>query len=174
VQGVKLATLSCDAVESHQAWLNDVVAHCENNITIDFPIIADPTREISVKYGMLDPNITVRPFCFCAISSCPCMIVAHHPTMHPCGQLVDFPLPSAAANSTAQSVEMELRCQSDTPCSAVAYMTCNMCPAAGQGRPAADVPRGVYHRPRQEAEAIPQLPCLRRCVSFPWGHAAAD
>jgi len=40
------------------------VAHCENNITIDFPIIADPTREISVKYGMLDPNITVRPgFC---------------------------------------------------------------------------------------------------------------
>ena len=26
-------------------------------VTIDFPIIADPTREISVKYGMLDPNI---------------------------------------------------------------------------------------------------------------------
>ena len=26
-------------------------------ITIEFPIIADPTREISVKYGMLDPNI---------------------------------------------------------------------------------------------------------------------
>jgi len=57
---VKLATLSCDAVESHEAWLRDVVAHCENNITIDFPIIADPSREISVKYGMLDPNITVR------------------------------------------------------------------------------------------------------------------
>lgn len=26
---------------------------------IDFPIIADPTREISVKYGMLDSNIKV-------------------------------------------------------------------------------------------------------------------
>jgi alkyl hydroperoxide reductase subunit AhpC len=26
---------------------------------IDFPIIADPTREVSVKYGMLDPNIKV-------------------------------------------------------------------------------------------------------------------
>ena len=25
-------------------------------VTIDFPIIADPTREISVKYGMLDPG----------------------------------------------------------------------------------------------------------------------
>lgn len=31
----------------------------ENNVTIDFPIIADPTREISVKYGMLDPTIKV-------------------------------------------------------------------------------------------------------------------
>ena len=29
-------------------------------VTIDFPIIADPTREISVKYGMLDPSIKVR------------------------------------------------------------------------------------------------------------------
>jgi alkyl hydroperoxide reductase subunit AhpC len=27
---------------------------------IDFPIIADPTREVSVKYGMLDPNIKVQ------------------------------------------------------------------------------------------------------------------
>ena len=25
-------------------------------VTIEFPIIADPTREISVKYGMLDPG----------------------------------------------------------------------------------------------------------------------
>jgi 1-Cys peroxiredoxin 6 len=44
-------------VSSHKKWLDDVVAHCENKITIDFPIIADPTREISVKYGMLDPTI---------------------------------------------------------------------------------------------------------------------
>lgn len=28
-KGVLLATLSCDAVESHTAWLQDVVAHCE-------------------------------------------------------------------------------------------------------------------------------------------------
>jgi len=56
-KGVKLATLSCDKVEDHQAWLTDVVAHCENNVTIDFPIIADPTREIAASYGMLDPNV---------------------------------------------------------------------------------------------------------------------
>ena len=30
-QGVKLATLSCDPVESHKKWLEDVVSHCENN-----------------------------------------------------------------------------------------------------------------------------------------------
>ena len=29
------------------------------SLQIDFPIIADPTREVSVKYGMLDPNIKV-------------------------------------------------------------------------------------------------------------------
>jgi hypothetical protein len=29
-------------------------------LQIDFPIIADPTREVSVKYGMLDPNIKVQ------------------------------------------------------------------------------------------------------------------
>lgn len=33
-KGVKLATLSCDPVESHEKWLQDVVAHCENNITV--------------------------------------------------------------------------------------------------------------------------------------------
>jgi hypothetical protein len=31
--------------------LEDVVAHCENKVTIDFPIIADESREIAVKYG---------------------------------------------------------------------------------------------------------------------------
>ena len=38
---VKVATLSVDAVESHNVWLEDVVAHCENNVTIDFPIIGE-------------------------------------------------------------------------------------------------------------------------------------
>ena len=50
-----MATLSVDPVESHHAWLKDVVAHFQNGITIEFPIIADPDRSISAKYGMLDP-----------------------------------------------------------------------------------------------------------------------
>jgi 1-Cys peroxiredoxin 6 len=54
-RNVKVATLSVDPVDSHNTWLKDVVAHCENGITIDFPIIADADRTISTKYGMLDP-----------------------------------------------------------------------------------------------------------------------
>lgn len=55
-KGVKIAALSCNDVQSHNAWLRDVVAHCDNNVTVDFPIIADPTRAIAVKFGMLDPT----------------------------------------------------------------------------------------------------------------------
>jgi hypothetical protein len=34
-----VATLSVDPVKSHQEWLRDVVAHCENEIEVKFPII---------------------------------------------------------------------------------------------------------------------------------------
>merc|ERR1719498_199055 len=54
--GCKLATLSVDPVRSHQEWLRDVVAHCENKIEIKFPIIGDADRRISIAYGMIDPG----------------------------------------------------------------------------------------------------------------------
>eukprot|EP00547_Thalassionema_nitzschioides_P011138 CAMPEP_0194263776 /NCGR_PEP_ID=MMETSP0158-20130606/47239_1 /TAXON_ID=33649 /ORGANISM="Thalassionema nitzschioides, Strain L26-B" /LENGTH=294 /DNA_ID=CAMNT_0039003985 /DNA_START=142 /DNA_END=1026 /DNA_ORIENTATION=+ len=50
----KVATLSVDPVKSHEEWLTDVVAHCENKIEIKFPIIGDPDRNISTLYGMID------------------------------------------------------------------------------------------------------------------------
>ena len=34
-----VATLSVDPVKSHEKWLEDVVAHCENDIEVKFPII---------------------------------------------------------------------------------------------------------------------------------------
>jgi len=37
-KNVKVAALSCNALGEHQRWLDDVVAHCENKITVDFPI----------------------------------------------------------------------------------------------------------------------------------------
>ena len=42
--GCKVATLSVDPVKSHNDWLKDVVAHCENKIEVKFPIIGDSTR----------------------------------------------------------------------------------------------------------------------------------
>ena len=55
-RNVKVATLSIDPVDSHNAWLQDVVAHCENGITVEFPIIGDADRSISMKYNMIDPT----------------------------------------------------------------------------------------------------------------------
>ncbi len=37
--------------------MRDVVSHCSNKVTIDFPIIADESRDIAVKYGMIDPEL---------------------------------------------------------------------------------------------------------------------
>ena len=51
----KIATLSVDPVESHEKWLHDVVAMAEGKINVRFPIIADPRRDISTAYGMIDP-----------------------------------------------------------------------------------------------------------------------
>lgn len=51
-----VATLSVDPVKSHEEWLSDVVAHCENKIEIKFPIIGDQDRAISTAYGMIDPG----------------------------------------------------------------------------------------------------------------------
>ena len=49
-----VATLSVDPVKSHEEWLTDVVAHCENKIEVKFPRIGDADRAISTAYGMLD------------------------------------------------------------------------------------------------------------------------
>ncbi len=51
-----VATLSVDPVKSHEKWLQDVVAHCENKIEVKFPIIGDADRSISEAYGMIDPG----------------------------------------------------------------------------------------------------------------------
>lgn len=52
----KVIALSCDPVDSHNAWGTDVVAYSEKTRggEMTYPIIADPKREIAVKLGMLD------------------------------------------------------------------------------------------------------------------------
>ena len=54
-RGVKLIALSCDSVESHHGWINDIKAY--NNLTeFSYPIIADPGRDVAEMYGMMDPD----------------------------------------------------------------------------------------------------------------------
>ena len=53
-RGFKLIALSCDNVESHKGWIEDIKAY--NNLgSFSYPIIADPKREIATQLGMLDP-----------------------------------------------------------------------------------------------------------------------
>ena len=56
-RGVKVAALSCNDTESHNAWVKDI-EHLDfsGKKSVTYPIISDPKREIAVLYGMLDPE----------------------------------------------------------------------------------------------------------------------
>ena len=54
-RGFKLAALSCDSVESHKGWIEDIKAYNKLD-SFDYPIIADPKRTIANTYGMMDPD----------------------------------------------------------------------------------------------------------------------
>ncbi|GAA96781.1 hypothetical protein E5Q_03452 [Mixia osmundae IAM 14324] len=51
-RGVKVIGLSCNELKSHADWVKDIDE--VNNVSVTFPIIADPTREIAKTYDMLD------------------------------------------------------------------------------------------------------------------------
>lgn len=55
-RGVKLAGLSCNGVESHKKWIEDIEAtqYADGN-KVPYPIIADPSRDLAVELNMLDP-----------------------------------------------------------------------------------------------------------------------
>lgn len=53
-RGVKMAALSCDDVDSHKGWINDIKFYTDNKF--NYPIIADPKRELAVQLGMVDPD----------------------------------------------------------------------------------------------------------------------
>jgi 1-Cys peroxiredoxin 6 len=54
-RGVKLIALSCDDVEAHKGWTEDIKAY-NNLCSFDFPIIADPGRDVATLYNMMDPD----------------------------------------------------------------------------------------------------------------------
>lgn len=49
---VKVIALSVDSVEEHKGWIKDI--NEVNNVTVEYPIIADEDRSVSELYGMLD------------------------------------------------------------------------------------------------------------------------
>ncbi len=61
-RNVKVLALSVDSLESHMEWIKDI--NETQGVTVDFPIIADETKEIAAAYDMIHPNasetLTVR------------------------------------------------------------------------------------------------------------------
>ena len=61
-RNTKVMAVSVDDLDSHQGWIKDI--NETQNTTVNFPLIADPHREIADLYGMIHPNasdtMTVR------------------------------------------------------------------------------------------------------------------
>ena len=61
-RGVKVIGLSVDGVKDHEGWSRDIEE--TQGVKLNFPLIADPDREVSDKYDMIHPNandtLTVR------------------------------------------------------------------------------------------------------------------
>mmetsp|Transcript_9482 Transcript_9482/g.10991 ORF Transcript_9482/g.10991 Transcript_9482/m.10991 type:complete len:224 (-) Transcript_9482:425-1096(-) len=57
-RGVKVAALSCDNVDNHKGWIKDIEAapFC-GSTSVTYPIIADPSRDLAVSWGMVDPSV---------------------------------------------------------------------------------------------------------------------
>ena len=55
-RNTKICAISCDVVESHKGWIEDIKSSQGINCEFPFPIIADPGRDLAVKFGMLDPD----------------------------------------------------------------------------------------------------------------------
>lgn len=51
-RNVKVVALSVDSVKEHHEWIKDI--NETQKCVVDYPIIADSDRSVSVLYGMLD------------------------------------------------------------------------------------------------------------------------
>ncbi len=53
-RNVKVLAVSVDPLDKHMTWRNDI--NETQNVTVDFPIIADEDKTVANLYGMLHPN----------------------------------------------------------------------------------------------------------------------
>lgn len=57
-RGVKAIAISVDSLESHQKWVPDIEE--VNQVTMNFPIIADPDKTVALLYDMIHPNASEK------------------------------------------------------------------------------------------------------------------
>jgi len=53
-RGVQLVGVACNDIESHKQWIQDIEGSLSEGRKIEFPIVADPERNVVSKYGMFD------------------------------------------------------------------------------------------------------------------------
>lgn len=53
-RNVKVLAVSVDDIEKHKGWVKDI--NETQKVEVDFPIIADPHREVATLYDMIHPN----------------------------------------------------------------------------------------------------------------------
>ncbi len=53
-RNTKVLALSVDSLDRHEGWVNDI--NETQNVSVDFPIIADEDKSIAHAYGMIHPN----------------------------------------------------------------------------------------------------------------------
>ena len=53
-RNVKVLALSVDPVDKHHGWINDI--NETQNVSVDFPIIADEDKNVAGLYDMIHPN----------------------------------------------------------------------------------------------------------------------
>ena len=53
-RNVKVLAVSVDPVDKHYGWRNDI--NETQNVSVDFPLIADEDRKVANLYGMIHPN----------------------------------------------------------------------------------------------------------------------
>ena len=53
-RNVKVLALSVDPVDKHLGWIGDI--NETQNVSVDFPIIADDDKKVSELYGFIHPN----------------------------------------------------------------------------------------------------------------------
>jgi alkyl hydroperoxide reductase subunit AhpC len=53
-RGVKVLAISVDPIDSHKGWISDI--NETQNTTMNFPVIADPDKQVAQLYDMIHPK----------------------------------------------------------------------------------------------------------------------